>query len=150
MEAPFYSPIPPLDTYTWIGAASWSEHGWVIGGAALRILVAGEGDLTPVELDLPRGGTPSLVRLDAPWPNPFNPSTTLRYHLAADGPVLVTVHDVAGRLVRTLVRGVREAGAHSVTWHGTADTGHPVPAGDHLVRVVSRGEHDVVKAVLVE
>jgi hypothetical protein len=145
---PFASPIPPNVAYTWLGAVSWSSQGWIVGGAELRILVASPPGVTAVGPDLPvRSG---LVRLDAPWPNPANPATSLRYHLAAPGPVLVTVHDVAGRHLRTLVRGTREAGPHTVVWHGDDDAGRSVAAGVYLVQVVSRNDRAATKVLLVK
>lgn len=81
----------------------------------------------------PAGVLPA--RLLANRPNPFNPATEIRFELAARGPVLLTVHDAAGRLVRTLARGEWSAGEHEVTWRGCDDGGQPVASGNYLVRL---------------
>ncbi|MBU2501174.1 T9SS type A sorting domain-containing protein [bacterium] len=70
-------------------------------------------------------------------PNPFNPSTEIRFSLTRSGPVTVTIHDLAGRLVRTLEQGIRESGEHRVVWHGDDDGGRRQPSGVFFVRVVS-------------
>ena len=56
-------------------------------------------------------------RLYANYPNPFNAATAIRYRLARAGKVRLSVYDAAGRLVRTLIDGAQEAGAHRVVWH---------------------------------
>jgi uncharacterized protein len=59
-------------------------------------------------------GIPDGFRLGHNYPNPFNPSTIIPFTLAERGEVSVIVHDVLGRNVRTLVRGVMDAGEHRV------------------------------------
>jgi hypothetical protein len=84
--------------------------------------------------DLPSGvrdePTSQLVnRLHPNRPNPFNPTTTIRFSLARATRVEILIYDVGGRHVRTLVDGVREAGLHSVVWNGADDGGRPVGSG---------------------
>jgi len=55
-------------------------------------------------------------------PNPFNPTTTIRFTTPASGVVNVAIYDVNGRLVRTLVDGPVAAGYHEVVWSGTGGT----------------------------
>ncbi|MBK7048341.1 MAG: hypothetical protein IPH48_17940 [bacterium] len=88
--------------------------------------------------------------LAAPAPNPFNAETALAYSLEVGGPIEVTVLDAAGRVVRTLLHDVREAGDHTVTWHGDDDRGRPVAAGTYFVRLFSARGERVVKAALVK
>ncbi|MCB1150234.1 hypothetical protein KDK88_01705, partial [bacterium] len=81
---------------------------------------------------------PAAVSLEPNVPNPFNPSTTLRYTLGVDGPVRLTVHDAAGRVIRTLVNEVRAAGPNQVVWDGRDERGTEAAAGVYFVRVESR------------
>ena len=60
--------------------------------------------------------TPYEYRLEHNYPNPFNPSTTILYELKWDGPVSLTVYDVLGREVATLVNARQAAGRHAVVF----------------------------------
>lgn len=62
-------------------------------------------------------------------PNPFNPSTTIRYELADAGRVNLTIYSVEGKHVRTLVDEVESAGSHDVVWDGRNDAGVRVGSG---------------------
>ena len=69
-------------------------------------------------------------------PNPFSDATTLRFRLAAEGPVTLTVHDLAGREVARLVDGIRPAGPNAVTLSGRG-----LPSGVYYTRLRdARGE----------
>jgi hypothetical protein len=80
---------------------------------------------TPASDELPV----KVFRLAQNQPNPFNPRTTLAYEVARPGPVELTVHDIRGRLVRTLVAAHREPGDYEASWDGTDVTGRRVPSG---------------------
>ncbi len=71
------------------------------------------------------------------FPNPANPAVTLRAALPAAGPVRLTVHDVRGRLVRTLVDGQRPAGMLAVRWDGRDGIGRGVASGVYRYRLVA-------------
>jgi len=70
-------------------------------------------------------------------PNPSAPGavTTLSFSLARTTPVTLRIHDVSGRVVRTLVDGARTAGPHAVTWDGRDRAGRVLPAGVYLLRL---------------
>lgn len=68
-------------------------------------------------------------------PNPFNPSTTIRYILPSRGHLRVSIYDVSGRLVTTLVDESQSAGTHGVEWKGTDAVGTRVSSGVYLVRI---------------
>jgi hypothetical protein len=71
-------------------------------------------------------------------PNPFNPSTEIIFSLAQPGAVTLTIHDLAGRRVATLLAAVqRPAGEQSVRWDGCDAAGHTLPSGVYLARLVS-------------
>jgi hypothetical protein len=59
---------------------------------------------------------PARAALEQNAPNPFNPSTVIRYSLARNGEIDLRVYDAAGRAVATLARGRAAKGAHTVTW----------------------------------
>jgi hypothetical protein len=70
--------------------------------------------------------------LAAPAPNPFNPSTTLGFHLPEPGQVALTVFDTRGHRVRTLLRGHRQSGDFAVQWDGRDDQGRMQSGGVYL------------------
>jgi hypothetical protein len=94
-----------------------------------------EGGATGVE-DPVSGLVPvASGRLLAPRPNPFNPSTTLRFELKRESQAQLVIFDLAGRKVRTLLDEARTAGTHEVAWDGRADNGQRVASGVYLVRL---------------
>lgn len=81
-------------------------------------------------------------------PNPFNPSTEIRWDLAADGTARLDVYDLRGRLVRTVDLGTTRAGRGSWIWDGLDDRGDPAASGTYLVRLSSAGSGVARKIVL--
>ena len=69
------------------------------------------------------------------YPNPFNPTTTLKYDLPEDAMVNITIYDMMGRRIKTLVNGPKSAGYRSVIWDATNDYGKPVSAGIYLYQI---------------
>jgi len=76
-------------------------------------------------------------QLDQNIPNPFNPTTTLRYSIAKDGDVTLTIYDVGGRTVRVLVNDHQTANRYQITWDGTNDAGQRVASGVYFSRLVT-------------
>ncbi|MDH4036476.1 MAG: T9SS type A sorting domain-containing protein [Candidatus Krumholzibacteria bacterium] len=97
------------------------------------------------------GDGPNLATtLHTNHPNPFNPSTTIRYELAAAGDVRLRVFDAAGRLVRTLVETSQGAGAHDVTFDGRDDAGRPMASGVYFYRLDAGTTTQTRKMVLLK
>ena len=78
---------------------------------------------------------PTAVTLDRNHPNPFNAATVIPYQLPYAAPVRVTVFNVLGQPVRTLVDQNQPAGVHQVIWDGTDDHGRPVASGVYFYRL---------------
>lgn len=108
-------------------------------------LIQGEG------ID-PTSGTdvPGATRLAGVMPNPFNPSTTVRFTLARAAHARVDVYDVSGRLVRTLADEALAAGPHAVAWDGLSQDGQAAASGVYLVRLVADGVEQTAKASLLK
>jgi len=84
------------------------------------------------------------------YPNPFTRGVTLGYQLAAPARVWLSVYDVSGRLVRTLVAGRREpSGERSATWDGADGDGRLLPPGIYLYRLDADGRVGTGKMALV-
>jgi len=82
-------------------------------------------------------------------PNPFNPNTTIHYSLPADAHADLRLYDVQGRLVRTLVTGLRPAGLNEARWDGCDNSGRAVASGTYFARLQAGGQHSVKSLVLV-
>lgn len=84
-------------------------------------------------------------------PNPFNPSTTVRFSLREAAPVRAEVYTVGGRRIRTLARGQRfSPGENTLRWDGRNDGGGPVASGVYLVRISTPLGSRVARAVLLK
>ena len=94
--------------------------------------------------------TPSVNSLAQNYPNPFNPVTTIRFGVREKGPVTLRVYDVAGRLVRTLVDGVRDAGAYREVWEGRNNRGSCAASGVYFYRLGAKGFERTRKMVLLK
>jgi len=71
------------------------------------------------------------------YPNPFNPTTIISYVLPIDASVTITIHDIMGRKVRTLVNSRQTAGFKTIQWNATNDNRQPVAAGIYIYTVQS-------------
>jgi hypothetical protein len=86
------------------------------------------------------------------YPNPFNPTTTIRYGIKTRSLVSLRIYDVAGRLVTTLVNEVQTPAPEglSVEWSGRNDAGQQVASGVYFYRLVTEGFTKTKKMVLLK
>jgi hypothetical protein len=105
-------------------------------------------------VDEPTGSdTPSLTRnnLEQNVPNPFNPTTTIKYEVKESGLVSLRIYNVAGQLVKTLVDGQRTAGqVYEATWNGLNNGGQPVSSGVYFYKLVAKNFTQTKKMVLLK
>ncbi|MFH1006885.1 MAG: SUMF1/EgtB/PvdO family nonheme iron enzyme [Candidatus Latescibacterota bacterium] len=92
-----------------------------------------------VEEETQRQSVPGSFSLNPNYPNPFNPSTVIPYHLREAGHVRLVIHNTLGQHIRTLMDGVQEAGSHTVQWDGRSDAGVGAGAGVYLIRMEAGG-----------
>lgn len=83
------------------------------------------------------------------YPNPFNPSTIIPYTLLLSGMVNLTIYNLQGSEVITLVDGPKVEGYHQITWHGNSEKGDAVPSGIYFARLVTPSFSNAVKMVLM-
>jgi hypothetical protein len=98
----------------------------------------------PIEL------VPSTFTLANNYPNPFNPSTTIRYSIPTAGHVRLRVFDLSGREVASLVNAMQSAGSHVVNWHGTDDAGRSLASGAYFYTLESLGQQITRKMILLK
>ena len=109
--------------------------------------VEGYNPPTAVGGDPPK---PANARLVGNYPNPFNPATTISYELDQRLRASLSIYDVRGRLVRTLVDGTEAAGRHDVGWDGLDLAGERVSSGVYFARLVVNGRSDTRRLVLLK
>jgi flagellar hook assembly protein FlgD len=90
-----------------------------------------------------------VTSLALPQPNPFNPSTTLKFTLAEAGRAEIVIYDTRGAAVKTLVSAELSAGPHDVVWHGSDDHGRPVASGLYFARLKCRTGSGVQRLMLI-
>ncbi|MEK7727289.1 MAG: T9SS type A sorting domain-containing protein, partial [candidate division KSB1 bacterium] len=95
--------------------------------------------------DRPDAKVPAAFALHAAYPNPFNPSTKISFDLTKSVQVKLSVYDVNGKLLATLVNNKLEAGAHSVTWNAKGQT-----SGVYFAKLEAEGLSQVQKMTLVK
>jgi len=97
-------------------------------------------------------GAGSRDFLESAAPNPFNPSTRIRYGVRDRGHVSLRVYNVAGQLVRTLVNEVKSPreGGFAVSWDGTNDRGEAVSSGVYFYKLTTKGFTETRKMVLLK
>ena len=85
----------------------------------------------------PALAAPSPFALDQNAPNPFNPSTTIRFSVPSEGMVNLCVYSVSGQLINTLVSEEVSSGQHEVVWNGTDMNNRPVASGVYLYHITT-------------
>ena len=103
--------------------------------------------LSTIEID---GIIPNKLFLYQNYPNPFNPVTTLRYGIPENSLVNITIYDMLGRQVKTLVNQTQDAGYRSVIWNAKNDYGQPVSGGIYLYQIQAGDYISTVKMVLLK
>ncbi len=94
--------------------------------------------------------TEAVLRLDANYPNPFNPTTRLNFSLVEAAKVDLRIYDMSGRLVRILLRAEAPAGDHTITWNGRNDAGQPVTSGIYFARIRAAEQVQTRKMTLLK
>ena len=84
------------------------------------------------------------------WPNPFNTTTHLRFHLRHAASVYVAIYNVQGQLVRTLMDALLHAGVHLARWDGRDELGHSAATGPYFARLrIGHGPPHYVKLLFL-
>ena len=93
---------------------------------------------------------PDVFALHQNYPNPFNPTTQIRYDLPEDQFVSVTIYDVMGRKIRSLVNISQAAGYHTIRWDARNDMGEGISAGMYIFFIKRRPPRSTKKMVLLK
>ena len=110
---------------------------WINQGASLQL--SEEINISPQEYTLHQN-----------YPNPFNPNTSMNFDLPKDGLVNITIYDMMGRIVKTLVNGSQTAGFKNIQWNATDNLGKAVPAGVYLYSIETKDFTKSKKMILLK
>ena len=93
---------------------------------------------------------PNEYVLHPAYPNPFNPMTNIRYEIAEDVFVSITVYDLLGNVVNNLINTNQSSGYKSVQWYATNNQGQPVSAGVYLYSIEAGDFRQTKKMILLK
>ncbi len=96
------------------------------------------------------GISPSEFSLLQNYPNPFNPETKISYQLPKSGYISLTIYDLFGRPIKTLVSENQQSGYHSVTWNGKDELGNTVSSGIYLYSLKAGNILESKKMILIK
>jgi bacillolysin len=100
-----------------------------------------------VEID---SRVPEKFELSENYPNPFNPTTTIKYSIPEAQDVMISVYDLSGSKIADIVDGFQSAGTYQVTWNGKNNLGESVSSGAYFYRLQSRNRVETKKLLLLK
>lgn len=144
-------PAVGLDTNSMSARSYWynTTSGWnavTNGEWIMRTVVATQSGIEELG---PDGARPAQFELIGNYPNPFNPSTEIKFLAPRAGTVSIDVFNVAGQLVRKVFAGEVEPGVRHVTWDGRDESGRDVGSGVYFYRLSTAERVDTGKMLLV-
>ncbi len=105
---------------------------------------------TPLAIGEDGSSLPGIYALHQNYPNPFNPSTTIRYELAKTSMVNLTIYNVRGQKVKTLLDARQGLGKHAIEWDGRNDAYNPVASGVYFVKMKAGDFNMTRKMILIK
>ena len=130
-----------------------SQYYWIVVAMDTDGFMVGSNDNMPNTmvvgtLSIDGADIREVFALHQNYPNPFNPITTMRYDLPEADLVNITIYDMLGREVKTLINQTQDAGYRSVIWDATNNYGKPVSAGIYLYQIHA-GEYISTKKIVL-
>ena len=101
-------------------------------------------------VDVPSNEVPYEYALYQNFPNPFNPSTSIRFAVERTSRVTIRIYNILGQQVKTLVDDLRDPGIHTVQWDSRNNAGNRIASGVYLYRMTAvdpKGGHSLFMSV---
>ena len=132
-----------------------AQYYWIVIALDTDDFVVGSNDNTPNTmvvgtLAIDGADIPQIFALHQNYPNPFNPTTQIKYDLPEDALVSITIYDIMGRSIRSLVNSQQTAGYRSIQWNATNNLGEPVSAGMYIYTIQAGEFRQVKKMILLK
>jgi len=94
--------------------------------------------------------TPATWSLEQNYPNPFNPETEIRYSTLKAGEISLSVYNILGQRIASLVSTAMEPGTHTARWNGRDDAGRVMPSGVYIYKLEGPGFVQARRMVLMK
>lgn len=120
-----------VNAYNSCGNSGYSNDEWIWGNTG------GGGPIPKTIADLSKGESLPQNYSAKAYPNPFNTSTKILYGLPEHSYVILTIYDIVGREILTLVNYHQEAGIKELQWNGKDVLGNQVPSGMYILQMVA-------------
>ena len=93
---------------------------------------------------------PEKLSVDGNYPNPFNPTTTIRYGIPEPSDVRITVVNILGQEIVELKNGWQDIGRYEVVWNGQSSNGRPMSSGVYFVMLSNGKTLEAHKIMLIK
>jgi hypothetical protein len=131
---------------TSLAAGDDPEYWWIVDAGSISLAFFDiVSSVKPVN-----EGIVNKFSLGQNYPNPFNPTTTFEYSVPVTGNVEITIYNVLGQKIATLINDVHEAGQHKITWNGRDSFGRPVATGVYFYQMNAGSFEQVKKMMLMK
>ena len=132
-----------------------AQYYWMVLALDTDDFMVGSNENTPNTmvvgtLSIDSADIPETFALHQNYPNPFNPTTQIKYDIPEDALVNISIYDVMGRSIRSLVNSRQTAGYRSIQWNATNDRGEPVSAGMYIYTIQAGEFRQTKKMVLLK
>ncbi len=104
--------------------------------------------VTDIKNDL--NSIPATYTLSQNYPNPFNPTTIIRYGIPQNADVTLSIYNMLGQKIKTLVSEQKNAGTYSVQWNGDNEFGQKVSSGAYIYRINAGNFVKAMKLILMK
>jgi len=131
--------VSTFDGTVYLGIQCVSDDAWFF--MVDDVLVGGSDNEDPIV-------PVTVTTLKNNFPNPFNPETTIAFSTKEATPVTISIYNVKGQLVKTLVNEVKAAGDHNAVWNGTDNNGRPVSSGVYYYKM-NAGKYSSTKKMIM-
>ena len=107
-------------------------------------------DMSVVTVDSEEDNIPLITGLSNNYPNPFNPETNISFSMKEACDVELTIYNIKGKKVKTLLKDYREADYYTLTWNGKDDSGKPVASGVYFYKMKTNKYAATKKMILMK
>jgi len=129
-------------------ASGWRQLGEIEIMTSTALTVAGNRSLGKNLSSVM--GTPGEFSVSNNYPNPFNPTTSLDFALPEESHVEISIYNMLGQKVRTLIDASLNVGYYTITWDGKDDMAQPMPSGTYIIHIQAAGYSSIRKALMLK